>query len=139
MDLAAGTHTATWAYVKDGSDSEGADRAWIDDVFLSVDAIFTSVEEPSGNEIPATYRLFQNYPNPFNPATTVSYAIAEPQHVSLIVYDALGRQVAVLVDSQKNRGRYEVRFDAQHLSGGIYHYELRAGSFKERKTMVVLR
>ena len=139
MDLAAGAHTAAWVYAKDGSNSEGADQAWIDDVFFSVDATFTAMEDPLDDGLPATYQLFQNYPNPFNPTTTLSYTIPEPQHVSLVIYDELGRQVAVLVEAQMNAGNHRVVFDARGLSNGLYHYELRAGSFRERKSMVLFR
>ncbi len=89
--------------------------------------------------LPAAFQLSQNYPNPFNPTTTIKYAIPQPQDVTLHVYDALGRQVVTLVDGPQNAGRYEVRFDARGLPNGVYYYELRAGTFGERKAMVLLR
>lgn len=139
IDLAAGTHTASWSYEKDDRFSHSSDRAWIDDVFFPESAIFTSIEEPAGDGLPATYQLSQNYPNPFNPTTTITYAIPQSQHVKLVVYNALGRQVAILVEGRRNPGQYQVQFDARGLSNGVYYYELRAGKFRERKAMVLLR
>jgi hypothetical protein len=48
----------------------------------------------------AAFRVAQNFPNPFNPATTITYELPGPSHVSLIVYDMLGRQVAILVNGR---------------------------------------
>ncbi len=139
VDLSAGAHTAVWTYKKDGSVSTGADRAWIDDVFFPESATFTAIEGPADGALPAVFELSQNYPNPFNPTTTITYAIPQPQDVTLHVYDALGRQVVTLVDGPQNAGRYQVRFDARGLPNGVYYYVLRAGTFEERKAMVLLR
>jgi len=70
------------------------------------------------------YQL-SNYPNPFNPTTVIHYAIPNNGYVSLKVYDALGREVANLVDASKLKGRYDVNFDASKLASGIYFYQLR--------------
>ncbi|MFQ5640266.1 MAG: T9SS type A sorting domain-containing protein [bacterium] len=137
--LPAGKHTAVWTYEKDDFLFHSRDRVWIDDVFFPKGAIFTSVEGQADNVLPETYQLLANYPNPFNPSTTITYAIPQAQHVKLIVYNALGQQVATLVEGRRRAGQYQVRFDAQGLSNGIYYYELRAGTFTERKAMVLLK
>lgn len=139
VDLPAGPHTAVWSYEKDGSIAEGADRAWIDDVFFPEDAIFTPLEDADAPDRPLAYRLEANYPNPFNPATTIGYALPDAGHVTLIVYDGLGRQVAVLVDAAQPAGLHRARFDAEGLPSGVYVYELRAGAFRERRAMVLFR
>jgi hypothetical protein len=93
-----------------------------------------------GNEIaPAEFRLDQNYPNPFNPTTHFGFGIADFGFVSLIVYDALGKAVATVVNENLKPGKYEVAFDATHLASGVYYYRLRANSFLETKKFVVLR
>ena len=76
---------------------------------------------------PTTFTLYQNYPNPFNPSTVVGFQIPAFDHVRLIVYDLLGREVAVLVDEPKAAGRHEVRFNAAGLASGVYTYRLSAG------------
>lgn len=96
-----------------------------------------SVAEPG--PIPLTYALLQNYPNPFNPVTTIRFTIPEKTHVSLRIYDILGREVALLVNEEKNPGAYDVRFNANQLSSGAYFYSLHAGSFHQLKKLMVLK
>jgi len=59
--------------------------------------------------------------------------------VSLIVYDVLGREVAVLVNERKAPGEYEVQFDASNLSSGVNFYRLTAGEFVRSRMMLVLK
>ncbi len=103
-----------------------------------------------GIELPTTYSLAQNYPNPFNPETTISYTIpsnvkGETINVTLKVYDALGREVATLVDEFKQSGNYQVTFNARHLehsreiSSGIYFYRIRANQFIATRKFVLMK
>ena len=89
--------------------------------------------------LPQSFDLAQNYPNPFNPITTLHYELPEAAQVRLVVYDVLGRQVATLVDEQKEAGRYDVQFDASRLSSGTYFYRIEAGSFQAVKQMILLK
>ncbi len=90
-------------------------------------------------ELPSDYLLSQNYPNPFNPSTIISYQIPELRFVTIIVYDVLGNEIATLVNEDKQVGSYEVEFDANSLSSGVYFYQLKAGSFVETKKMVLMK
>lgn len=91
------------------------------------------------NEVSSAYRLDQNYPNPFNPSTTIRYSIPQSGHVSLRVFDALGRQAGVMVDEYQQAGEHSVRFDAGSLASGIYYYHLQAGQFSQTKRMTLLK
>lgn len=96
---------------------------------------------------PKEFMLYQNYPNPFNPSTTIKFTIpdvethrdASLQMVTLKVYDVLGNEITTLVNEEKQPGIYEVEFDAQTLSSGIYIYKLQAGTFIQTKKMVLMR
>ncbi|MDX1438849.1 MAG: T9SS type A sorting domain-containing protein [Rubricoccaceae bacterium] len=88
----------------------------------------TVSNEPVGPATPDTYVLHGAYPNPFNPSTTIRYEIGAAGPVTLKVYDALGREVAVLVNDTLTPSTYEATFDASGLSSGIYMYRLVAGS-----------
>ncbi|KUG25540.1 hypothetical protein ASZ90_004638 [hydrocarbon metagenome] len=74
------------------------------------------------------YILEQNYPNPFNPTTKIRYSIPRSSHVSITVYDILGKHVETLVDNQHTSGVYEMEFDAKNLSSGIYFYRMISGN-----------
>jgi photosystem II stability/assembly factor-like uncharacterized protein len=92
-----------------------------------------------GNEIPKIYKLSQNYPNPFNPSTNIKYQIANSSYIILKVYDILGKEVATLVNEKQKPGTYEVTFDGNNLSSGIYFYKLQVGHFVQVKKMVLIK
>ena len=100
--------------------------------------VSTSIDE-TGAPLPAHFMLHPNYPNPFNPRTTIRYAVPAPQHVTLQVYDLLGRPVATLVDRWQVAGQYATPFDATGLSSGVYFYRLEAGNFVETRTMLLVK
>ncbi|MBN1466880.1 T9SS type A sorting domain-containing protein [candidate division KSB1 bacterium] len=89
---------------------------------------------------PAEYALAQNYPNPFNPTTTIQYALARPGHVSLILYDVLGREVRRIVDAFQPAATYSVQIDATELDSGVYFYKLQVGDeFTSMKKMILMK
>ena len=92
-------------------------------------------------EFPVTFSLKQNYPNPFNPETTIAFTLASDEPVTLTVFDALGRRVALLLDGEEmTRGSHTVTFRAKGLASGGYFYRLKAGNaFLESKRMVLLK
>jgi hypothetical protein len=85
------------------------------------------------------FKLEQNYPNPFNPTTKINYQISETELVSLKVYDILGNEVAILVNEEKPSGIYEIDFNADGLTSGVYFYQLKAGNILQTKKMILLR
>jgi hypothetical protein len=91
------------------------------------------------NNVPVDYALYQNYPNPFNPITIISYALPKASHVTIKVYDILGREVATLVNDEKNVGIYSVEFNASKLASGIYLYKIQAGNFTETKKLILMK
>jgi hypothetical protein len=103
------------------------------------DAIRVDVVTGVAEEIPRVFTLAQNYPNPFNPTTTISYQLASDSFVRLKVFDALGREIALLVNDKQSAGTHEVKFDASGSSSGVYFYSLSAGSFHNVKSMLLLK
>ncbi len=101
-------------------------------------AIYTSVKNYN-SETPNSYKLFQNYPNPFNPITKISFSIPAYSHVTLKVFDILGREISILLDKDFNAGKYEVEFDGKDLSCGIYFYTLIANNFVETKKLLLVK
>lgn len=88
---------------------------------------------------PVTTRLRNNYPNPFNPTTTIAFDLATRSAVELKVYNALGQEVATLVDGLKDAGSHTVNFDAKSLSSGVYFYRLKVGNTVETKRMMLVK
>ena len=89
--------------------------------------------------LPNAFTLKQNYPNPFNPQTRIEFHMPSAGLVLLEVYDMLGRRVAVLVDEHLQAGQHAAIFDASDLSNGTYVYRLRASSFEETRTMILMK
>ncbi|MGB2869541.1 MAG: T9SS type A sorting domain-containing protein, partial [Bacteroidota bacterium] len=64
------------------------------------------------------------YPNPFNPSTRIEFKLVAPGLVSLRVYDLVGREVAKLVNGEREAGVHTVVFDASKLPSGVYFSKL---------------
>jgi hypothetical protein len=100
----------------------------------------TSIET---SDIAEGYSLSQNFPNPFNPTTVISFTLGTQDLASvqtrLAVYDALGREVAVLVDEPMSAGAHSVTFDASHLASGVYIYVLTSGEVRLTHTMTLVK
>lgn len=109
-----------------------------DSFTLKYSSTVTSVRE-SSNKIPISFALKQNYPNPFNPSTTIQFAVATQAHVTLNVFDVLGRKVATLVDETLAAREYKVSFEGSNLPNGIYFYRLDAGQFSQAKKLTLLK
>ena len=88
---------------------------------------------------PHTYKLYQNYPNPFNPATNIKFDIHKTSATNLIIYDALGREVATLVNEELKAGSYQTYWDGSNYTSGVYFYTLQAGDYIETKKMLLLK
>ncbi len=110
---------------------------------------------PISSEIPEMYSLYQNYPNPFNPSTKIKFSkplrkesfgpspLSESGDkggfITIIIYDAIGREVTTLVNEQLNPGIYEVNWNAANFPSGVYIYKLSSGSFTDSKKMVLVK
>lgn len=117
--------------------SMGNSEIWIDAIGI-VEAGGTTVS----NEIDVTPKKFvlnQNYPNPFNPNTVIRYQLSESNYITLMVFDALGREVTILQEGLKSAGVHTVDFDATGLASGIYFYKLTTSSGTEVKKMILLK
>ncbi len=88
---------------------------------------------------PTTFALEQNHPNPFNPTTVITYQIPELSHVTIKVYDILGKEITELVNTRKDAGFYSVTIDATNLSSGTYIYRMEAGKYVDSKKMIILK
>ena len=87
----------------------------------------------------SSYLLEQNYPNPFNPATTIGFGVQNKSNVRITILNAIGEEVAILLNEEREPGYHQVEFNASLLPSGVYFYRLQAGSFVETKKMALLK
>jgi hypothetical protein len=126
------------AVTADGITAYGYAIAGDGSVLKLVD-VLTGVGNNNGT-IPAEYKLEQNFPNPFNPSTTINFSIPRASHVSLKVYNALGKEVASIVDDYMQAGEHSEGFAVNtDLTSGIYFYKLTAGDFTDTKKMMLIK
>ena len=81
----------------------------------------------------ADYYLAQNYPNPFNPSTSIIFNIPEESNIHLQVIDVMGRIVEELLNGNKPRGSYNVKWNASNFASGIYIVRMTAQSLSSGK------
>lgn len=99
--------------------------------------VLTAVE--GEEELPLQYKLEQNYPNPFNPSTLIKFAVPERSKVLIKIYNITGEEIETLVNEEKDRGWYEIKFNKAGLSSGIYIYRMQAGSYVSTKKMMLVK
>jgi fibronectin type 3 domain-containing protein len=86
------------------------------------------------------YALHQNFPNPFNPTTSIVFDVVEDNHVTLTVYNAMGQEVATLVNGMYGNGRHNVEFGSDNLTSGLYFYTVKIGNeFTATKKMLLVK
>jgi len=116
--------------------------------FLQIEQAIPGLETKLTDEIvsveneehtPNVFVLEQNYPNPFNPSTTIKFSLPSSGYATLKIYNALGEEVAVLLEKELTTGTYEVEWNASGLPSGVYFYRIQAGSFVQTKKMILLK
>jgi len=109
---------------------------------------------PPAPKTPSGYALAQNYPNPFNPTTRITFSTEHNAHITVAVFDLLGREVNVLADDDYYEGVYSVTWTATNAYGapmpsGVYYVRMTAasrssetgdaGSYSETRKMLLLK
>lgn len=106
--------------------------------------IATDVRETEDDNLPSDFELAQNYPNPFNPTTQIRFSLPEAGHVSLDIYNVLGRRVRTVLDQYMSAGIHEVTFDGRGddgatLASGVYFYRMTHPDYVDNKKMLLLK
>jgi hypothetical protein len=100
---------------------------------------YSDVLEVDYSIIPTVFSLSQNYPNPFNPLTTIQFGIPEAVKTTLKIYDAIGSEVATIVNEVLEPGYYKYQWNGVNCASGVYFYRLQAGSFVSTKKLMLLK
>lgn len=104
----------------------------------------TNLLTTSDYQLPAKFELLQNYPNPFNPSTSISFSLNKQDNVEISIYDVKGELVSTLLNETKNPGFHEVEWNGlnshgKRQSSGVYFYEIKTGSERAVKKMMMLK
>ncbi len=134
----AGTTTETQSYSFLDKSASGRVQYRLKQLDFDGQVEYSTVIEVDAG-LPKQFTLAQKYPNPFNPTTLITYQLPVASEVSLKIYDALGREVATLVNGRQEAGLYTQPFNAANLSSGIYFYRLQAGNFVATKKMMLVK
>jgi aminopeptidase N len=144
--IASGTRDTTFTVDHTADGETFAFRVPFLPASLDIDPDIWILRDASAEDalLPASYALRQNYPNPFNPGTSLTFELPHRSDVTLIVYDVLGREVAVLAKGQFEAGAHSVRWEGADASGrraasGTYFCRFTAGSYAETRKMVLAR
>ena len=96
-------------------------------------------EEGKVNKDIVDYKLYENYPNPFNPTTVIKYEVPVSSKVVIKIYDQRGKEIQTLVNNYRDKGSYQIEFNAKDLSSGIYYYKIIAGNFVAIRKMLLIK
>jgi hypothetical protein len=99
----------------------------------------TSVQDLNDAGLLTTFQLQQNYPNPFNPTTQIRFSLPTSGPVRLVLNDASGKEIAVLIDRYMSAGSYSYRLNASRFSSGVYYYRLQSSSNSMTKKLVLIK
>ena len=112
----------------------------VTDVNTAYINLITDIDDDNdGGAIPESYSLGQNYPNPFNPSTTIPFEMNITGNTKITIYNILGQEVAIALNSFLPAGKHTIQFDANSMSSGIYFYKLEVNDFTEMKRFVLIR
>ncbi|HYE57503.1 MAG TPA: T9SS type A sorting domain-containing protein, partial [Rhodothermales bacterium] len=99
----------------------------------------TSVAAEETAALPVAFALEAVYPNPLTRTGTVRFGLPEASRVHVALYDALGREVAVLVEGDLPAGTHRQTLDASGLAPGVYLLRMTTGRFIETRPLIVRR
>ncbi len=123
---------------------ERIERGHADIGVFEFDDIITSLPETGTIErsFPKKFFLYPNFPNPFNAETTIQFDLQSNSYVSLKIFNLLGQEVRVLLNSEKTTGSYSVLWDGRDKTGkkaasGLYFYQLKAGENINTRKMIL--
>lgn len=94
---------------------------------------------PVSSVIPKEFKLNQSFPNPFNPVTKISYSVPVASFVNLNVYDISGRLVKNLFSGRHAEGNYEVDFNGESLSSGVYICRMNSENYTNSIKMILVK
>lgn len=109
---------------------------WVD---FTVIKVFPPTLVQESGRAPDGFFLSHNFPNPFNPSTAITYTVPRRAVVTITIYDALGRETALLVNAAKEKGKYSVQWNAGNAAGGLYFVRMVSGNFSMTEKVLFVK
>ena len=105
---------------------------------------FDALSNDANRLLPSVFALHQNYPNPFNPSTNINYDLPQESHVTVTIFDIIGKHVKTLVQDNQSAGFKTIRWDGknqkdENVAAGMYVYQIKSGLNVLSKKMILLR
>jgi len=110
-----------------------------EDGAVEIPGFTTVVSTKQVTSKPGKFNIRQNYPNPFNPVTCIQYTLPIAAHVEIRIFNALGQQVASLIDKKQTAGAHRIQWDGSGFPSGLYFYRIQAGEFCDTKKCLLLK
>ena len=101
--------------------------------------IGTPVATEPGESLPEVLALHPPAPNPTRGVSSMQVDLPAPARVRLALYDALGRELAVVLDDDRPAGRHTVALATDRLAAGVYVVRLVAGGEPATQRLTVVR
>ena len=128
--VTAGSHTYKWIYRKDGSESDGSDCAWVDDIIFPPTPAPVAITNVN-KEINSVFL----FPNPTSDNLNITYRLSNNQSVTIQVFDYNGRLINTLIENEvQQQGTNSTSLNTSMLSSGLYFI-----SIKTDKTVITQR
>lgn len=121
-----------------GPSSNTANRLYTGFWYVLSQNAVSGIEEGE-NGLPKEYKLEQNYPNPFNPSTVIKYQLPFSGQVTIKIYNVLGKEVATIIDGEKEAGYHQIEFSGAKLASGIYIYRLETANYISVMKMILMK
>ena len=101
-------------------------------------------EESDISELPFATYLYPNYPNPFNPSTNISFNLSEEGNITIDIFNIKGQKIKNMVNDKLGVGKHTVTWDGtdnngNHLSSGIYLYQMKTDTYISMRKMLLLK
>jgi len=139
--LLNGIHTITWVVTDNAGNTN--ERLGARNFMVLNNSTTTEIKQTTA--LPDQTDLLPGYPNPFNATTTISYQLAKDSHVSIFIYDILGRKVADLLDNEyRTAGSYKLNWNGVSRTGnavasGVYLLVFKSEHLNKTQKLLLLK
>ena len=89
--------------------------------------------------IPSNFRLMEPYPNPFNGYTNINFSIPIDSHITIKVFNLLGKEVTTLLKQDIYSGYHSITWNASTQASGVYFIKMITENYVKTKKIILLK